>query len=181
MSVIGLDVGTSGCKALILGEDGTILKTSYRNYGLITPQPGWAELDPNVVWNSVKHTIKELTCDLKTDPVKAISISSMSDTMTPCDENSNPVGNSIVSFDTRNILEADLFSEILGRKWIYKITGQSVHPTYTITKILWIQRNKPDLFMKANKYLCMKILLQLNCAAKQALAFQWQQEQWLSI
>jgi len=154
LSFIGVDVGTAGCKAILLGENRKILAEASGRYDLLTPQPGWAELDPMQVSEAVKWTISTVAQKSKTDPVKAISVSSMGDTVTPCDYEGNPVGNSILAFDTRNIAESDLFKEKLGADWIFKRTGQPVHPTYSIVKILWIKRNNPDLFKAAKKYLC---------------------------
>jgi xylulokinase len=154
LSFIGVDLGTAGCKAILLGENGKILAEAGGQYDLLTPQPGWAELDPTQVFNTVKQAIGVISQAAKFDPVKAISVSSMGDTVTPCDGDGNPVGNSILAFDTRNIAESDQYKEKFGADWIFKITGQPVHPTYSITKILWIKRHFPELFKSAKKYLC---------------------------
>ena len=154
MSFIGIDIGTAGCKAILLGENGKILDESSGQYNLFTPQPCWAELDPIQVFGAVKQTIHEIAPAAKLDPVKAISVSSMGDTITPCDHAGNPIGNSILAFDTRNILESELFKEKFGEEWIFKHTGQPAHPSYSIVKILWIQRHMPKLFKAAEKYLC---------------------------
>lgn len=154
MSVIGLDIGTAGCKAILVGDDGRILSKTSRSYQMIVPQSGWAELDAREVWQSVKTVISETRDKAADNSMKAISVSSMGDSIIPCDENNIPVGNSILAFDTRNIQEAALFSEKLGRKRIFEITGQPVHPTYSIVKILWLQRNNPKIFQQAKKFFC---------------------------
>ncbi len=154
MSVIGLDIGTAGCKAILVGDDGKILSKTSRSYQMIVPQPGWAELDAREVWQSARTVISEIKDKATDNSIKAISVSSMGDSIIPCDENNNPVGNSILAFDTRNIQEAVFFSEKLGRKRIFEITGQPVHPTYSIVKILWLQRNKPKIFQQVEKFLC---------------------------
>jgi len=159
LSFIGVDVGTAGCKAILLGENGEILSESSGQYKLFTPQPGWVELDPAQVFNAVKKTIFTVGQAARSDPVKAISVSSMGDTITPCDPEGNPVGNSILAFDTRNIAESDLYKENFGPEYIFKITGQPVHPTYSIVKILWIKRHNPELFKAAAKYLCYEDLI----------------------
>jgi xylulokinase len=154
MSVIGVDVGTNGCKAIAVRDDGIILKRSFKQYGLITSLPGWAELNPCEVWDSVKWVIKDVSSTNKRDPVKAISVSSMGDTITPCDEHLQPIHNSILAFDVRSIQEADYLSTTLGRKWIFEVTGQPAHPTYSATKILWLKNNRPEIFEKSAKFLC---------------------------
>jgi len=171
MSVIGLDIGTAGCKAILLGEDGNIINKTSQQYEMIIPETGWAELDPRRVWESVKAVILELKSGKRGDAVKAISVSSMGDTVTPCDENLKPVGNSILAFDTRNISEADYFSEILGRERIFKITGQPVHPTYSIVKILWMQRNRPKTIKKAKKFLCFEDFITAQLCGEAVISY----------
>jgi xylulokinase len=50
MSILGLDIGTSGCKATIVAADGAVLAEASREYALVSPRPGWEELDPDLVW-----------------------------------------------------------------------------------------------------------------------------------
>lgn len=171
MSFIGVDVGTGGCKAILLGKDKKILGSAARDYSLQTPQPGWAELDPWKVLNAVKSAIREIAHVSSGDPVQAISVSSMGDTITPCDEKGDPIANSILAFDTRNILEADLFEEEFSRLWVFERTGQPIHPTYSITKILWIKRHMPDLFKQTAKYLCYEDFITCQLCGEAAISF----------
>jgi xylulokinase len=154
MSFIGVDVGTAGCKAILLGENGKVLALAEDQYNLLTPYPGWAELDPSEVFKSVKTVIGKISPAAKVDPVKAISVSSMGDTIVPCNSLGEPIGNSILAFDTRNVEQANQFKEELSPEWIFRITGQPTHPSYSIVKIKWIQQNMPALFKAAKKFLC---------------------------
>jgi xylulokinase len=156
VSFIGVDIGTSGCKAISLGENGAILAEAEGQYDLLTPQPGWAELDPNQVFSVVKSVIGKVAQVATSDPVSAMAVSSMGDTIVPCDGRGKPMENSILAFDTRNILEADQFKEELGAEWIFSVTGQPVHPSYSIVKIKWIRDHMPELFDEAVKYLCFE-------------------------
>lgn len=154
MSFLGVDVGTAGCKAILLGENGSILAAAERQYTLITPRSGWAELDTNQVFNAVKSAIGKVAQAAISDPVRAMAVSSMGDTIVPCDSGGNPVGNSILAFDTRNIIEAYQYEEKFSPEWIFRVTGQPAHPSYSIVKIKWIQQHLPVLFKDAKKYLC---------------------------
>jgi len=60
MSVLGIDVGTSGCKAAAFAESGKLLASAYREYATLHPRPGWAELDSHEVWKAVQNTIAEV-------------------------------------------------------------------------------------------------------------------------
>ena len=55
MSLLGIDVGTTGCKVIAFREDGTLLAQAYGEYPLTHPQPGWSELDANVVWENIAN------------------------------------------------------------------------------------------------------------------------------
>ena len=171
MSFIGVDVGTAGCKAILLGTNGKILDEASGQYDLLTPQPGWAELNPMQVFEAVKHAISKVAQTAKSDPVRAISVSSMGDTITPCDSNGSPVGNSILAFDTRNIQESGLFKDKFGADWIFKRTGQPVHPTYSIVKILWIKNQKPELFKAAKKYLCYEDFITCQLSGEAVISY----------
>ena len=151
-----MDVGTAGCKAILLGENGDILAEAEGQYDLLTPQPGWAELAPKQVFDAVKFTIGKIAQAAKSDPVKAVSVSSMGDTIVPCNSEGDPVGNSILAFDTRNINEADQFKKEFNPEWIFSVTGQPIHPSYSIVKIMWIQKHLPKLFKETKKYLCFE-------------------------
>ena len=59
MSLLGIDVGTTGCKAILFSEEGTLIGTGYREYPLYHPQPGWAELNPQTVWDGVRVSVRE--------------------------------------------------------------------------------------------------------------------------
>lgn len=154
MSFIGVDVGTAGCKAILLGENGSVLAEADGQYHLLTPRPGWVELDPTHVFDAVKIAIGKTVHAAQSNPVRAISVSSMGDTIVPCDNDGNPVGNSILAFDTRNILEASQFKQKFSPEWIFDVTGQPTHPSYSIVKIKWIHDHMRELFNHAVKYLC---------------------------
>ncbi len=74
MSLLGLDIGITGCKAVAFSLAGDMLTEAYREYPLYQPNPGWMELDPEEVWGSVKTVIREVTAAIPDDPVRALSI-----------------------------------------------------------------------------------------------------------
>ncbi len=76
MSLLDLDVGTTGCKAVVFNLEGKVLSTAYREYPLLHPQPGWAELDKRLILKKIKESIRQVSGQvIKKDPVKALSIS----------------------------------------------------------------------------------------------------------
>ena len=83
MSLLGIDVGMSGCKAAAFAEDGTALASASREYGMLRPREGWAELDSRLVWESVREVIARVAAATGSDPVSALSVSSMGEAMVP--------------------------------------------------------------------------------------------------
>ena len=100
MSFLGIDLGTTGCKAVLFDERGQKLAASYREYKIISDARGHAELDPLRVWNHVKNMISECVSGAA-DEVAAISVSSFGESMIPVSNNRVPLGNSLLNFDSR--------------------------------------------------------------------------------
>ena len=76
MSLLGIDVGTTGCKGMAFSENGQILGRYYREYRLSSPQSGWYELHGDIVWESVKEIIRHINKyeEIGKDPIKALSV-----------------------------------------------------------------------------------------------------------
>ncbi|MCK4300655.1 MAG: hypothetical protein KAX80_14025, partial [Planctomycetes bacterium] len=106
MSLMGLDIGTTGTKATVFDEGGKALASAYREYPLVHPRPGWMEVDPEQVWRMVKEAVSEATAQVAADPVKALAISTMGEAAVPIGRNGAVLDNSIITFDNR---AADLF------------------------------------------------------------------------
>ncbi len=101
MSLLGIDVGTSGCKAAIFSEDGPMLEIAYEEYDSQHPQPGQAELDARQVWQKIKATIGKVASGAKGDPVKAVCVSSLGEAVVPVSADRRILGPSILNFDLR--------------------------------------------------------------------------------
>lgn len=153
MYLMGLDVGTTGCKATIIDSEGNIIGYAYREYTLLTPKPGWQEIDPEVVWQSVKEVIKESAGNNNGKEISAISVSSLGEACIPVNEAGNALYNSIIYIDKRGNNEAGFLKEKFGFDKILNITGASVHPMYSINKIIWIKKNMPEVYNSTWKFM----------------------------
>lgn len=154
MSLVGLDIGTTGCKAVAITSDGVVLGKAGHEYTLSVPRPGWAELHTEEVWQAVRAVLQQMAALTSSDPVEAISVSAMSDTVAPVDQNMKPVSATIVSFDSRSIPQARELGNRLGREWLFQTTGMPPHSTHTATKILWLKNNAPQVFSQTHQFLC---------------------------
>ncbi len=159
MSFLGLDIGTGGCKAVVFSESGKELAASYREYPLIRPYPGWAELDSNDVIQKCFEVIREVNAMME-DPVQAMCISSQGEAFTPIDRHGNILNNAMVSSDTRAQNLSVSWSRSFGEEKIYQITGHTPHPLFTLYKILWLKENKPTTWSDTFQFLCFEDLFQ---------------------
>ena len=154
MSVLGLDIGTSGCKAVVIDERGNIKARAHREYNSIVPSPGWIELNADSLWNAVQETIHEVTDKYSTSPILAMCMSTMGDSFVPVDIDGEALGNFILASDGRSKNEALLLEREIGAEKIFRITGMPPHPINTITKIVWLKNHMPEIFSRAAKFLC---------------------------
>ena len=152
MSVLGLDIGTTGCKAVVFAPDGAILSSAYEEYPLIFPRPGWAEIDSTVIWAAVQRVVGKAARETP-DPVQALSVSVFGESFLPVDKAGEPLYNTILSFDARAQAQTDRLTEKLGRERIFQITGMPQHSSYTVNKAMWLRDHEPDVFKNTWKML----------------------------
>ena len=152
MSILGLDIGTTGSKAVVFAPDGAILSSAYEEYPLIFRRPGWAELDSNVVWAAVQRVVGQAARGAS-DPVEALSVSVFGESFLPVDKHGNPLYHTILSFDARAAEQTERLTEKLGRPEIFQITGMPQHSSFTVNKVLWLREHEPEVFRNAWKML----------------------------
>lgn len=160
LSYLGLDIGTTGCKACIFDAQGRLLTSAYREYPLLTPEPGWAEIDSSRVCQAGREVIREAVQACGGDPVRGLGISSQGEAFTPVGPGGQVLGNGMVSSDARAEALMDSWSQEFGTQRLYEITGHTPHPMFTIFKLLWLRENRPDVWSAAQKFYCFEELIQ---------------------
>jgi len=152
---LAIDLGTTGCRSILFDENLSLLGMSYEEYELITIKENFIEQNATNWWELTKKTIKNAIAkaEINGKEVKSISISSQGITIVPVDENINPLCNAISWLDVRAKEETDRIDADFGRDYIFRLTGKSLDPCYTLPKILWLQKNCPDIYKKAWKLL----------------------------
>ena len=171
MSVIGLDIGTSSAKGILLSNRGQVIGKSYRGYAVSSKSKSHFELTPNQVWEAIVSILNELSSLDNKRNIKAISISAMGDTVTPFDHQLVPLHNSLLAFDTRSARETTFLSEKLGEKWVFKTTGMPIHSTYSACKILWLKNHYPRIFDKTVKFLCYEDFIASRLGADYTISY----------
>ena len=153
MTLLGVDIGTTGCKAAVVSTEGALQATAYREYPLITPRPGWAQLDPDEVWDAVCSAIREVTSAGAPPPV-AVATATLGEAVTPIDGRGRALGPSIVSFDHRAAAQHAALVERVGQDGIERITGLAPMSHYAVAKWSWLAREASDVYRAAAKLVC---------------------------
>jgi xylulokinase len=153
MSLLGIDVGTTGCKAAVFSAEGHLLASAYEEYDVQRPRPGWAELDAVEVWTKVKRMISQVVSSSASDPVKALAVSSLGEAMVAVTEDRQVLGPSILNFDGRGEEYLESLSRTLSNEHLYRINGNTLGNHYGLTKLMWIKEHEPHLYRQAHKFL----------------------------
>jgi xylulokinase len=153
MSLLGIDVGTTGCKAAVFSREGQQLASAYEEYDNLRPKPGWAELDAAEVWGKVKATVRRVVSDVASDPIEALAVSSLGEAMVPVTADRQVLGPSILNFDARGEEYLGSLGNVIGDDRLYRINGNTLGNHYGLTKLMWIKEHQPDLYERAHKFL----------------------------
>lgn len=157
---MGIDIGTSGCKAVIFDEHGRQAAAAYREYDIISKNPGMAELDTDEVIGKCFEVIRESASKLETGSVKGLGISSQGEAFTLIDSEGKALCNAFVSSDIRANEMIGPWTQQFGEAKLYHITGHTPHPMFSLFKLLWIKEYLPDIWTKTHRILCFEDLLQ---------------------
>lgn len=158
MYVIGLDVGTTGCKAGLFDENGRAYGRSYREFNIICTGPGRAEQSPYICMEAVESVLKEtvnqgIKNGVKKEEICALSTSVLGEEIMPVDREYRPLRNAILGMDYRAEQETEFLTGCLKKQEIYCKTGFVPHPMASLPTIMWIRRNEPELTDKTHRYI----------------------------
>lgn len=156
MLYIGVDLGTSSVKLLLMDEAGDIKSIVTREYPLFFPKPGWSEQNPEDWYIALVDGIKELTKDCDKSQVDGISFSGQMHGMVILDDSDNVIRPAILWNDGRTQAECDYLNNEIGREKISSYTANMALTGFTAPKLLWVKKNEPDNFGKIKKVMLPK-------------------------
>lgn len=161
MSLMGIDIGSTGTKAIVFSEEGKILASSYGEYDFVFPNPGWVEFDIVDMWEKVFNVIREVNASeqVKKDPVVALAVSTVGESFTPIDRKGNALYNTIYSTDSRSTKDLEYILSKISAKDLYSITGLIPQFVTALNKILWVKNNMPEIYANTEKILFTEDLL----------------------
>jgi xylulokinase len=153
VSFLGIDVGTSGCKAAVFSPSGRMLASAYEEYDMVRPRPGWAELDPADVWARVRRTVAKAVRAAEGDPVRALAVSSMGEALVPVSADRRILGPSLLMNDGRGEEYVPALATAIGADRFHRINGNVLGGQYSLPKLLWTRDHSPDVYAGAWKFL----------------------------
>ena len=171
MSFLGIDVGTTGCKASVFSATGRSLAFAYDEYDMVRPRPGWLELDPVDVWARVRRTVAKAVQAASGDPVTALAVSSMGESMVPVSRDRRILGNSLLLIDSRGEEYLPLLSSRLGAEKLYRINGNILGIQFSLPKLMWIRDHTPDIYTGAWKFLLWSGFVSFMLGAEPAVDY----------
>ncbi|SFP84445.1 gluconokinase [Salibacterium halotolerans] len=155
--VIGLDIGTTSTKCLAYDVDGEIWAEKEVEYTLHSPDPSRKEQDPEEILKAVKVTLSHIVYAVqkKGAVVAGAGFSAAMHSLLALDHSGNVLTNAVTWADQRSVKEAEELKANGGHE-LYLRTGTPVHPMSPLTKLMWFQRNQPDIFVRAAKWISIK-------------------------
>ena len=153
--LLGIDLGTTGCKAVVYDQDGTLLGESYLEYGLITLSATMIEQDAEAWWNLTCRAIHMALDAANVDrrAVQGLSISSQGISFVLLDKQGRLLGNAINWLDSRASEESAAILDRYAAERLFEITGKRAAPFYVLPKLLWLRQHRPDLWGQTHKVL----------------------------
>ncbi len=153
---IGIDIGTTNTKAVAYSYDGAALGSASRTYGVITPEEGYHELDPQILFEAVIDVMTTIIAGNRGHTVAALCFSAAMHGLIAVDANGAPLTNMITWADLRSTpyAEALKVSPLAAR--LHERTGTPIHPMSPLCKLMWMKENLPDVFEGAHKFISIK-------------------------
>lgn len=154
--VLAHDLGTSGNKATLFDTDGRLIKSTVYSYGLMTGENGEAEQNADDWWKAVCETSRRLTAEIRREDVIAVSFSGQMMGCLCVDREGMPLHNALIWADMRSTRQAALLRERISAERYYAVTGHRISASDSITKLMWIRDNLPEVYEKTYKMLNAK-------------------------
>lgn len=168
MYYLGVDLGTSSVKLLLMDEVGKTLGSVTKEYDVYYPKVGWAEQKPEEWWQATYSGIKELISlkGINNKDIKGLSFSGQMHGLVLLDKNDEVIRPALLWCDQRTEEQCDYLNSVIGRERLSKYTGNKALTGFTAPKVLWVKENEPENFERINKVLLPKDYISFKLTGK---------------
>lgn len=159
MLLMGIDVGTTGFKILLTRPNGEVAAKAYGEYSVYRPKSTWVEVDLDEVWSSILVQMRRLVKSTFPERLVGLAVSSQGETVVPVNKAGECLARAISWTDRRTEEQFEWWRKRYDAWEIYQITGQPLHPMFTVNKLMWLKKYRSKLYRKTYKFLCVEDFL----------------------
>ncbi len=166
--LLGIDIGTTGSKALLIDSGGALKAGATTEYAMMTPQPQWAEQHPDEWWRATVASIKSVMREgaIRPDRVAAIGLTGQMHGLVLLDGKGAVLRPCIMWNDQRSAKECVAITNAVGEAKLLELTGNPVLPGFTAPKVLWVREHEPEVYRRISKILLPKDYIRFRLTQK---------------
>ncbi len=172
MNYLGIDVGTSGTRALILDEQGTVLASGHEEHAnFASPQPGWAEQDPRDWWRAAALAVRKAlqASGLSAESIAAVGFSGQMHGAVLLDENDEVIRPALIWCDQRTEAQSKELERTIGLDRLIQLTCNPPLTNFTLTKLLWVRKHEPQNWQRVRKIMLPKDYVRFRLTGESAI------------
>lgn len=154
--LLGIDIGTGGCKVTLIDHRRKRIKMAFREYATYHPRPAWSEQDPEEWYSSMVEAVRDVLRDEDERKLEALSIDGQTHAAVLVDDEGRPLRRSIIWTDKRSAEQANKIKEMLSEQRILEITYNPVKPLFTLPQLLWVMEVEPEIWRKVRAIVMAK-------------------------
>jgi xylulokinase len=151
--ILAFDLGTTGCKGVLVDSEGYLVDKMTAKYSLITLKSGYLEQSPLIWWESIKNIAAKILRKIDVNDLAGLGVCGMMAATLPVDKSGTPLRNAILYSDMRSTNQVEKLSKEFDLKDIYTLTGNPISPVYPLSKWMWIKENELTIFNKTFKFI----------------------------
>ena len=158
MPLLGIDIGTSGTKTLLVDDNGAVLASAGYEYPLSTPRPGWAEQDPADWWDATRATVRSVLnqSGISADSIRGVGLSGQMHGSVFLDAQNRVLRPALLWCDQRTASQCDWITQTVGAERVVELLSNPVLTGFTAPKVIWLRDNEPDTYSRVRKVLLPK-------------------------
>ncbi len=171
--LLGIDVGTSGLKCVLIDETGRLCASAFREYTPDLPQPDWAEQNPDVWLNAAIAAVREVIekSDVDRHSIVGLSFSGQMHSTVFLDRDRRVIRPAILWLDKRSAPQVAALNHTIGRSQLAAWIGNPVMPGFMLSSLLWVRENEPEVWSRVAHVMLAKDYVRLRLTGEIATDF----------